>query len=98
MTQKAIDAIDGEMLAPVVAPFGAVIPFDGEDQLANGLGQVAQPVVVLDGIVGRSREQLDHRAERTLLAQDRAAHAVVGLLVDRGKIPGQDSPTWSISL
>ena len=53
VAEEAVDAIDGEVLAPVVAPFGAVVALDGEDELADGLGELADPVVVLVGVFGR---------------------------------------------
>ena len=99
VAQEAVDPVDGEMLAPVVAPFRPVVALDGEDQLADGLRQLAQPVVVLVGVVGRRREQLDHRAQRALRAQDRPLGASSGarLSVDREKSFFRISATWSMS-
>ena len=92
VAEIAVDAIDGEVLAPVVAPFGAVVALDGEEKLAGGLREAAQPLVVLVGVFGRGREELDDGAVRTLGAEDRAARALVGraILVDRGKIALED--------
>ena len=61
-----------KMLAPVVAPLRPVVALDGEDELVDGLRQLAQPGVVFVGVFGRRREQLDHGAERALRAEDRA--------------------------
>ena len=40
--EHSVDAVHGEMLAPVLAPFRPVIALHGEQQLANGVGQRAQ--------------------------------------------------------
>ena len=92
VAQKAVDAVHGEMLAPVVAPLRLVVALHREDQLADGLRKLAQPGVVLVGVFRRRRQQLDHGAERALRAQDRPPRALVRrpVAVDRGEIPRQD--------
>src|SRR5438132_12983325 len=76
MREKAVDAIHREVLAPVVAPLGPVITLHGEYQLARGLRQLTEPFVVLDSVLRRRRQKLNHRAEGTLQAQNGAALAV----------------------
>ncbi len=63
VAQVAVDAVHGEVLPPVVAPFGPVVALDGEHKLADGLRQVPHPLVVLVGVIGGGGQQLDHRAE-----------------------------------
>ncbi len=48
VAKKAIDAIHGEVLAPVVSPFGAIVALDREQELAGGLRQLPHPVIVFD--------------------------------------------------
>ena len=73
MAEKAVDAIHGEMLAPVVAPLRLIVALHREQKLADGLRKLAQPGVVFVGVLRRRRHQLDHRAEGALRAQDRPA-------------------------
>ena len=70
----AVDHVDAELLAPVVAHFGLIEPLDQVDQFADRVGDRLQPVVILVGVKrAGGRQQLDDRAERALRAEDRAA-------------------------
>ena len=53
--EEAVDPVDREVFPPMLAPLRAVIPLHGEQQLADRLGKVPEPLVVLTGIV-RSTE------------------------------------------
>jgi hypothetical protein len=87
----AVHAIDREVLAPVFTPVGSVVTLYCDDELADGLGQIANPFVVLVGVVIRRREQFDHGAERSLRAQNGAcgATAARGVFVDAGEVSAQ---------
>ena len=66
------------MLAPVVAPLGAMEALDDEDQFLDMLRNRAQPLVVLVVVFARRRrQQFDNTAHRTLGTQDQAVVAAV---------------------
>ncbi len=72
----AVHHVDREMLAPVSAPLRAVKTLDHEHQRADVLRNAFQPLVVVLGVFALGgRQQLDHRAQRPFLAQQRAAVA-----------------------
>ncbi len=66
VTEKAVDAIDREMLSPSISPFLAVITLNREDELTNGLWNFTNPGIVFFRVIGRLRQQLDDRAQRSL--------------------------------
>ncbi len=74
---RAVDDVDAEVAAPVVAPLGPVEALDDEDQRADVVRDALEPGVVLRREVrGAGREQLDHGAERALGREDRAVGPV----------------------
>ena len=67
---RAVDDIDAEVGAPVVAPFRAVEAFHDEDQFLVVRRQIFQPAVVVVGIFrGGRREELDDGTERAFGTQ-----------------------------
>ena len=67
---RAVDRVDGEAGDPVPAPVGPVEALDEEDEGLDALGDGLEPGVVLLGVEGRGREELDDRAEGALLGQE----------------------------
>ena len=47
VSQKSVDPVNREMLAPIGAPFRPVISLHGEHKLPDGLRQAIEPFVVL---------------------------------------------------
>ena len=66
VARRAVDHVDGEVRRPVVAPLGPVEALDEEDEGLDALGDGLEPGVVLVGVEGRGREELDDRAEGAL--------------------------------
>ena len=79
------------MLAPVVSPFGNVVPLDGENELTDGLRQVTQPGVVFVGVLGGGGQQFDYRPQGSIGTQNGPLGALVRLLLDLRKILVQDA-------
>src|SRR5215213_8064681 len=64
---NAIDRVDAELRPPILAQFWFIKPFHHENEFLDVLRHGLKPLVVLGRVFrfGR-RQQLDHRAERSL--------------------------------
>src|SRR6185369_9668597 len=73
VTVDAVDDVDAEVVAPVVAPFLAVKTLDDEHDRADVVRDRFQPGVVLGRELGGvRREELDDGAERAFGRKERA--------------------------
>src|SRR5581483_10541284 len=70
---RAVDDVDTEVLAPLIAPFGAIEAFHDEDQFLDVLRDGGDPFVVFRRVIlHRWREQFDDGAEGTFGTEDGA--------------------------
>mmetsp|Transcript_3513 Transcript_3513/g.8398 ORF Transcript_3513/g.8398 Transcript_3513/m.8398 type:complete len:938 (+) Transcript_3513:180-2993(+) len=87
VAERAVDGVGVEVTAPVSAPLGLVVLLDHGDELANVGGDRVDEGVVLIGVVGERREQLDDDAGRDarvkegLDVADLDAGLIIGVLV-----------------
>src|SRR5262249_48340962 len=73
VTGCPIDVIDAEMPAPVLAPFRLATALHDKNQFLDILRDALDPLVVVGAKLARGgREQLDDRAERTVVAENGA--------------------------
>ena len=85
--RAAIDHVDIEMLAPVVAPFRPVEALDDERQREDVRRHAFQPGVVCVGVFLRRRQHADHRAQRAVRREQAARiHAAGRLHLEAGGI------------
>jgi len=70
MAGVSVDHVDGEPLPPVVAPVRFIKAFDQEDELLDSRRNRFDERIVLVGIIVARRQELDHRAQRTLRTED----------------------------
>src|SRR5206468_7966010 len=70
---RPVDVIDAEVRTPILAPLGLVTALHDEDEFLDVLRDALDPFVVFGAkLARRGRQELDDRAERTVVAEDGA--------------------------
>ena len=79
VTRQAIDTVDAETFAPVVAPFRLIVTLHRDQKLTHRLRYRREPFVVFVRVLRRRSHELDHRAKGAFGAQNGALRASTGL-------------------